>query len=422
MKWSTSDNVIYRSADISSIIPLLPPGVYQPINNHLVSKSADRFHFPYDVKYPRVDILQTVVTAWKGLTSNVGVLFNGTKGTGKTVTVQLLCNRMIDLGLPVIVVSAPDIIEGLMENIHQPCVVVFDEFEKVYSEMAKQNALLTEIDGMADKRQRRLFLFTTNTPDISPNFVDRPGRIRYTYNFDRLDDDTMLAFIHDMLPEHRRDWLDDILSYFDNLTTLTVDVVKSVLNEIIIFDEHPDEFDDRLGLQKQFHHGFTIELLDNEFKPVRVLQDRFKPSVRYTDSFKQLLKTTLATFDDTEIDRFINAYEDNAITFLEATEHKKVFKCHIKVPVHWYPYHKDSVWLDEMPENWTVPKWHKKRYDAVAGKPDFEAWESSDSLYGTGKPASVYLRFSLNRKPLTTSLKWSDLSLASAHHPSMEIK
>ena len=89
---------------------------------------------------------------------NLGVIFNGLKGTGKTIAAKQLCNR---LGLPTIVVSKP--VDGLLEFIQAlnfEAAVLIDEAEKTFDE--ESEILLKMIDGVYNHR-RKLYILTTNS-------------------------------------------------------------------------------------------------------------------------------------------------------------------------------------------------------------------------------------------------------------------
>jgi SpoVK/Ycf46/Vps4 family AAA+-type ATPase len=78
-----------------------------------------------------------------------GVLLNGEKGSGKTLLAKNISVELAKEGVPTIVINRDWTGDGffkLLQDIDQPCVVLFDEFEKVY-DREKQEEILTLLDA-----------------------------------------------------------------------------------------------------------------------------------------------------------------------------------------------------------------------------------------------------------------------------------
>ena len=69
--------------------------------NIYLEEYAPEFHFDFKVYGLEHDFIDHVMKTFENTTSNLGILLNGTKGTGKTVTAKILANKM---NLPVIIV------------------------------------------------------------------------------------------------------------------------------------------------------------------------------------------------------------------------------------------------------------------------------------------------------------------------------
>ena len=127
---------------------------------------------------------------------NLGVLLTGIKGSGKTRTAEVLSNKAIAKGYNVLLVaglsdinltSLVELIEGLPS-----CVVFFDEFAKVISKWS-QDSLLSLFSGSVGRK--KLFLLTENgVQNINEFMLDRPGRIRYRYDYSRLSEDEFYGY------------------------------------------------------------------------------------------------------------------------------------------------------------------------------------------------------------------------------------
>lgn len=164
---------------------------------------------------------------------NLGVIFNGLKGTGKTIAAKQLCNR---LGLPTIVVSKP--VDGLLEFIQAlnfEAAVLIDEAEKTFDE--ESEILLKMIDGVYNHR-RKLYILTTNELTLDDNLIGRPGRIRYVKQFGNLELDVINEVIEDTLED--KSLADGLIRLVNSLEISTIDILKSLIEECNITGQIPD--------------------------------------------------------------------------------------------------------------------------------------------------------------------------------------
>ena len=164
---------------------------------------------------------------------NLGVIFNGLKGTGKTIAAKQLCNR---LGLPTIVVSKP--VDGLLEFIQAlnfEAAVLIDEAEKTFDE--ESEILLKMIDGVYNHR-RKLYILTTNELTLDDNLIGRPGRIRYVKQFGNLELDVINEVIADTLED--KSLADGLIRLVNSLEISTIDILKSIIEECNITGRIPD--------------------------------------------------------------------------------------------------------------------------------------------------------------------------------------
>lgn len=232
--WMNTGNSYSQIDPNFEVTDVLPVGVYNlelTMFGWKLFKFADNFVFPYKLYNLENDFVEHVLKTYENTNGNLGILLNGTKGTGKTVTAKTLANR---LNLPVIVLkSMGDRNQSMIEylsSLNCDCVLFMDEFEKNFKE--EDSTVLQIMDGVYNSNHRKIFLLTTNNMHINENLVGRPSRIRYVKHFGNLSMDTVNEYLDDALEctEAR----EEILEFVDSLTISTIDILKTIVNEVNI--------------------------------------------------------------------------------------------------------------------------------------------------------------------------------------------
>lgn len=244
MSWIQTGNT-YRSAvgDVFNV-ESLPKGIYDidfaPFTGWSITKTADEFTFNYKIYDLETDFINHVITAFNNCESNLGVLMYGTRGSGKSASAKIICNK---INLPIFVIkpiqdmSTSNLIDYI-STFNFDCVFLFDEFEKNFSK--EDSAILSIMDGVYTSKYRRLFILTTNNLSVNENLLSRPSRIRYLKEFGNLSLDAINNYLDDNLSKENYEHKDEIISYIDTLEISTIDILKCIVDEIRIFGY--DEF------------------------------------------------------------------------------------------------------------------------------------------------------------------------------------
>lgn len=125
----------------------------------------------------------------------LGAIFDGVKGSGKSMTAEIIANKAIEAGLPVVVIDSDytsSLLQLLVSKIG-PCVLLFDEFEKYYSK-SSQKKLLSFFSDQANEGVLSIII-TNDREKVTSYYIDRPGRFKYRVDFQNLDDNEMKSVL-----------------------------------------------------------------------------------------------------------------------------------------------------------------------------------------------------------------------------------
>lgn len=257
---------IAKFIEAGNVYEKLPLGLWIPqpsMTGPYLELFQDKYVFDYKVYGLKNDFIDRAMKTYTNTKGNLGILLNGIKGTGKSVTAKILCNKfMEELKMPVVLVSPSFTnIGSVVNDIKEDAVIFIDEYEKLYNNAELKTALLSFMDGSFSSEYRRVFIFTTNSLNVDTNLLERPGRIRYCVRFENLTRDQVKEIVEDTLihPELRESCIQTIA----RLKTITVDTVKSLIQEVNIHKQSPKEF---LSIFNVEEKQFRIEIYKGDAK------------------------------------------------------------------------------------------------------------------------------------------------------------
>lgn len=234
--WLQDGNVFSQgSATTVSHPEGLLKGIYEvklSMTGFYLSKIAESFTFDYKLYGLNQKFIDYVLKTYENTTGNLGVLLDGIKGTGKTVTAKELCNR---LQLPVILVQSmgndtnSKLIKYLSTAIDFDCIFFFDEYEK---EFKNSSDVLSFMDGTYNSIYRKIFLLTTNELNVDPNLLGRPSRIRYKKSFSNLSEEVTREILNDILEDKTA--IEKVIELTHSMNIITIDLIKAIATEINI--------------------------------------------------------------------------------------------------------------------------------------------------------------------------------------------
>jgi hypothetical protein len=260
----------------------LPAGNYvvkqDQFENFFIEKIED-FDAPKKLYGDTTRNTDRIINSFWDREKSTGVMLVGEKGSGKTLLSKNICIELAKQNVPTIVINAPwhgDKFNTLIQSIQQPCVVMFDEFEKVYNS-DEQEALLTLLDGIYSTK--KLFLLTSNDKwHVDSHMRNRPGRIFYMVNFVGLDEAFIREYCADNLVLQGNTNLktvDTIVNIASVFSAFNFDMLKALVEEMNRYGESPQDAMRILNVKAEFDGGaaYTVQI----FKGDRVA-DRVSPA------------------------------------------------------------------------------------------------------------------------------------------------
>jgi hypothetical protein len=197
--------------------------------------------------------------------AGTGVMLVGEKGSGKSLLAKNLSIEGAKQGIPTIVINSAwhgDNFNNLLQQITQPCIVLFDEFEKVYDDK-EQEEILTLLDGVYNSK--KLYAFTCNNKwRVDQHMRNRPGRIFYMLDFKGLDSQFITEYCQDNL--NAKQHIEKICQIASLFSEFNFDMLKALVEEMNRYDETPQEALTMLNAKPEFSGDvkYTVQVFHGE--------------------------------------------------------------------------------------------------------------------------------------------------------------
>lgn len=227
-----------------NVLDVLPGGNYvirkDPQSGVMYLAKVEGFVNPKKLYGDTTKIATRIRETFDSRPLGTGVLLSGEKGSGKTLLARCVSINAAKDGIPTIIINmnwSGDAFFSFLSAITQPCIVLFDEFEKVYdTKKNEQDAILTLLDGVFPSK--KLFMLTCNDRfGINTNMINRPGRIFYALEFRGLEENFIREYAEDNLID--KSHVDGILRITTLFSQFNFDMLKALIEEMNRYGETP---------------------------------------------------------------------------------------------------------------------------------------------------------------------------------------
>jgi hypothetical protein len=266
---------------------------------------------------------ERILNTFRDRGTNTGVLMMGEKGSGKSLLSKQIC---VNSGYPSIIINdchTGDQFNSFLASIDQPCIVFFDEFEKVY-DREHQKKVLTLLDGTFNSN--KLFLLTSNDRwGLDDNMCNRPGRIYYMIEFKGLDDDFIIEYCNDRLND--KSFTPKILGISKSFEVFNFDLLSAFVEEVNRYGEEPKELMELLNAKPRFgadlDYQAYVKVGNFKSKPFRIGYSNVYDEVLHLDICVNYFEDHIDQYDLNNIsecedyDRIVSLIKSGVIRFGE---------------------------------------------------------------------------------------------------------
>lgn len=253
-----------ESMDLHDLLPAGNYTVHKQMTGEYYLEHIENFTAPARIYGNCLRHTQRIINTFNDRPATTGVMLTGEKGSGKTLLSKNVSIELAKQGVPTIVINHPhhgDVFNSFLQAIQQPCVVLFDEFEKVYDK-DEQEAILTLLDGVFPSK--KLFMLTCNDKwRVDQHMRNRPGRIFYMLDFKGLDSNFITEYCEENLEAKHH--INSIVSIANLFSEFNFDMLKALVEEMNRYGDSPQAALEMLNAKPEFDKGctYTVEVVHN---------------------------------------------------------------------------------------------------------------------------------------------------------------
>ncbi len=246
--WSVSGDSYFPC---EKAIESLPPGHYVvwQSQTHGVYLRAQKLNIDDLIELPdstSVQVIEEIERFWKledhfrkfGFLWKRGMLLWGPPGSGKTATIQMLANKVIQHGGIAVSIVSPGLAVAGLQIIRKieptrPIVGLLEDIDAVVQQHGEAD-LLALLDG-ENQVDNVVYLATTNYPErLDPRFVNRPSRFDVIKKIGMPDAAARATFISHKSPRLADD-VDQLVRWVTDTDGLPISHLKELIISVEVF-------------------------------------------------------------------------------------------------------------------------------------------------------------------------------------------
>lgn len=258
------------------IYDALPAGFYTIKVSEQIGyyfEQVDAFTLPAKLYGDLTKNADRIQSTFDDRTTSTGLLLSGEKGSGKTLLAKKMGIQAVERDMPCVIINQPHCGEAFntfIQQMKQPAVILFDEFEKVY-DAEQQEAVLTLLDGVYPTK--KLFIITSNDRyRIDQHMRNRPGRIFYALDFEGLDAAFVKEYALDNLSDKEK--AGSVVNVSAMFNKFNFDMLKALVEEMNRYGETAQEALKMLNAKPESNvyneHEIALEINGVVVEPTRL--------------------------------------------------------------------------------------------------------------------------------------------------------
>ncbi|WP_051846916.1 AAA family ATPase [Streptomyces sp. NRRL F-5053] len=239
--------------DTVQIYDQLPVATYtidfSPTSGYSLRQVAPLAPVAETVYGSHTDRVKRIVRGYDAMDRSVGVILSGDKGMGKSLMIRMLAEAArSQLNLPTVLVQhATPGLASFLDELGE-AIVVFDEFEKVFSadedsnaadeDSNAQNQFLSLFDGMS--ATKRLYVVSVNELHrVSAYMLNRPGRFHYHMSFEYPETEAVAQYVRDQVQDVTEDQIEEVVD-FSRKFDINFDHLRAIAFELSLGEPFAD--------------------------------------------------------------------------------------------------------------------------------------------------------------------------------------